>query len=115
MARQEHTQGWHGTLVTFLEGIVASKNQVTPDEPNVVTFQADVKKLVESIRVARRDLKAARTKRAQLNDAWLELDSELIADEQKTTERLFQLQVQFARVATDECGLEVMLPPNEMF
>lgn len=101
--------GWHGSLITFLEGIAASKTQPVNDEPNVVSFQTDVKKLVEQIRMAIRDLHAARTKRQQLTDAWVELDQELIADEGKTAERLTQLQAQFARVAAD-CGLEVHVP-----
>lgn len=104
------TAGWHGTLVTFLEGIAASKPQPA-DEPNVVSFQTDVKKLVDQIRVARRDVQAARLKRQQLTEAWGELDQELIADEGRTAERLTQLQAQFAKVAHD-CGLEVVVPSH---
>ena len=102
--------GWRGMLVPFLEGIAANKTQQPQDEPNVVSFQTDVKKLVEQIRMARRDVHAAKVKRAQLTEAWSELDDELIADERKTAERLFQLQVQFAKVAAD-CGLECHVVP----
>lgn len=104
------SRGWGGALISVLEGIAASKPQPVNDEPNVVTFQTDVKKLVEQIRMARRDVSAAAIKRRQLTEAWCELDHELIADEQKTAERLLQLQIQFAKVAHD-CGLEVLVPP----
>lgn len=107
------SRGWGGALISVLEGIAASKTQPAPDPagPNVVTLQIDVKKLVDQIRTARRDEAAAKTKRAQLTEAWAELDQELIADEMKTAERVLQLQIQFAKVAHDDCGLDCVLPP----
>ena len=109
MARQEPTRGWKGTLIPFLESIAAKDQTQPPQQTKVVTLQTDVKKLVESIRQARKDLDAAQHKRADLTSAWLEYDQEMIEDVEATRQRLFQLQVQFAKVA-DECGLEVHLP-----
>lgn len=108
------TIGWtRGALISVLEGIVANSTQPDPPpEQNVVTLQVDVKKLVEAIRIARKDLEAAQRKRADLAVAWTEFDHEMIQDEEATAQRLFNLQVQFSKVAAD-CGLEVLLPPGQ--
>jgi hypothetical protein len=103
--------GWaKGALVAVLEGIVAAAPQpIQQPEPKVVTLQPDLKKLVEAIRLARRDLAQAKQKRTDFASAWVDYEMELTGDEDATMQRLIHLQVQFAQVA-HECGLEVHVP-----